>query len=320
MVMYTNYKCITYLNAGTQNSGGKEPKILKVRAQGFKHYEVDKKKYSFERPYLLAKGPYGEIIVGNNAKGAHHLVVFDEKLQFLKIIGSEGEGDGKFWFIRGIAVDEIGHLYVTDSKQHCVQKFTLDNGEFDSQFGKPGTGNGEFNVPAGLLISKSNFLFVCDRMNDRIQVFNGKDYLYKIEETDDHDKTHYFKEPVDLAFNNSETVLFVTYWRNHIIQAFTPLGVRLKIVDFPSGFRLQHPNGIYFTSDGRLLVSAVDHVYILKDNTWTAVKPILVPAIDSQPPSNAFGDYIGVLMMNNGKILITDGVNGYDQLFIVPTK
>ena len=82
MVMYTNYKCITYLNVGTQNSGGKEPKMLEVKAQGFKHYELAKKKYSFDKPSLLAKGPNGEIIVGNNNAGAHHLVVFNEKLQF----------------------------------------------------------------------------------------------------------------------------------------------------------------------------------------------------------------------------------------------
>ena len=297
---------------GTQNS---EP--IKVKAKGIKVYKEEETEYSFKLPYLLAKGPHNEIIVGNNEEGIHHLVVFDENLQFLKTIGSEGQGDGKFRFVRGIALDKEGCLYVTDGYLHCIQKFTLDDGKFHSQFGKEGRKNGEFNGPAGLLISKSNLLFVCDRMNHRIQVFREGEYLFKIGESADYKNLGYFNEPVDLTFNNSETELFVTDWRNDKIKTFTPLGVPLKAVDFPSGLRLQHPNGIHFTSDGRLLVSALNYVYIFKDNTWSAIKPIVS---DSQSQINNIGDYIGVLMMDNGNILITDGVLGNDQLILIPNK
>ena len=306
---------------GTQNSSGQKPIEVKVKkAKGFKDYEADNEKHSFTIPYLLAKGPHGEIIVGNNAEGAHHLVVFDENLQFLKTIGSEGEGNGEFKFVRGIAIDNKGYLYVTDGSRHCIQKFSLDDKKCISQFGKKGINNGEFNGPTGLLISKTNFLFVCDRKNDRIQVFYKEEYLYKIGESDDYENLRYIKEPVDLTFNNSETELFVTDWCNHEIKTFTPLGAPLKVVDFPSSLPLHKPNGICFTSDGRLLVSAKDYVYILKDNTWSAIKPDIEPAIVSKPESNQTiktGDYIGVLMMSNGNILITDGFHGSNQLILI---
>ena len=304
---------------GIQNKGA--PKIKEMKATAIKNYKVDNADYKFHLPYLLAKGPKGEIIVGNNSDPdkVHHLVVFNEQLQNPKIIGSQGEGKGKFQFIRGIALDKKGHLYVTDGRLHCIQKFTLDDGKFISQFGTEGRENGEFKEPAGLLISESNFLFVCDRKNDRIQVFNGENYLYKIGESDDKRTLNYFEEPVDLTFNNSETELFVTDWRKHKIKTFTPLGVPLKAVDLPSGLKLLNPNGIYFTSDGHLLVSAVNYVYILKDNTWSAIKPIVKSVSGSQPASNQtnIGDYIGVLMMSNGDILITDGIKGSNQLIVI---
>ena len=292
---------------GIQNKGDQE--IKGVKATVIKKYEKDNAEYSFHLPYLLAKGPNGEVIVGNNSEKVHHLVVFDEKLKVSKIIGGEGDGNGKFRFIRGIALDKEGYLYVTDGKLDCIQKFTLNDGKFISQFGNKGSQNGEFNKPAGMLISQSNFLFVCDRKNDRIQVFCGDKFLFKIEGN--------FSEPVDLAFNNSETELFVTNWRNHKIQAYTPLGVPLKSVNIPGNFTLHHPNGIYFTSDGRLLVSALDYVYILKDNTWSAIKPIIESATNPQSAPIKPGDYIGVLMMNNGNILITDGINGKNQLILI---
>ena len=73
----------------------------------------------FEWPFLLANGPHGELIVGNNSPSVTHLVVFNEHLQFLQVISSE---NGMFKRICGIAIDMDGFLYVTDCLLNCIQK------------------------------------------------------------------------------------------------------------------------------------------------------------------------------------------------------
>ena len=48
--------------------------------------ESTKQLYTFEWPYLLAKGLNGELLVGNNHKDAKHLVVFDKQLKYSRVI------------------------------------------------------------------------------------------------------------------------------------------------------------------------------------------------------------------------------------------
>lgn len=270
-------------------------------------YGPTEQKFYF--PYLLAKGPQGELIVGNNSADTKHLVVFDKQLQYLRVIGSKGNGNGKFEFIRGIAVDNEGVLYVSDGSLHCIQKFILHNGQFISQFGKKGTNHGEFNQPAGLLISHSNMLFVCDRQNHRIQVFQFDNFLYEFGQQESGS----LNEPVDLTFSSSEQELFVTDWRNDSILVFTPIGKFLRKITAISNapHALEFSNGIFFIQDGHLLVGSKNNVLILKeDGTFVA-------AIQGKCESmKIFEDCIGVIMMNNGNIVISDGRRGNNRLIV----
>ena len=45
------------------------------------------------------------------------------EVTFLNKWGSEGSGDGQFYFPRGIAVSDTGHVYVVDSGNHRIQRF-----------------------------------------------------------------------------------------------------------------------------------------------------------------------------------------------------
>ena len=49
--------------------------------------------------------------------------------------GSEGSGDGQFYSPNGIAVDSSGNVYVADTENQRIQKFTTD-GEFITAMGK----------------------------------------------------------------------------------------------------------------------------------------------------------------------------------------
>ena len=70
----------------------------------------------------------------------------------------------------GVAVDEQDNIYVSDSKNHCIIKFSGD-GAFLRTIGRYGSGHGEFSSPRGLKVIEGQ-LYVCDVGNGRVQIFN----------------------------------------------------------------------------------------------------------------------------------------------------
>ena len=274
---------------------------------------------SFVWRCLLANGPNGEVIVGNNTDSVKHLVVFDEQLNTdcPQVIGEEGNKDGKFQCISGIAVDKDGFVYASDFKLHRIQKFTLE-GEFVSKFGTKGIGNGEFNEPFGLTFSRCNLLFICNRQNHRIQVFqvlqDEHNYFYKFGQFSNEGVPSTFNQPVDLTLNNKEDKLFVTDWSNHRVQVLEPNGQYLtKIENGPDiPFNLKGPDGIFFTPDNHLLVSSTDCVLIFKEDYGSFVAAIK----GKHDGIKMFDDCIGVVMMRNGKIVVADGLDGTNRLIV----
>ena len=270
--------------------------------------EYGPNKHSLSWPYLLAKTPNGELVVGNNSTAAKQIVVFDKELKYLRDIGSKIYEKDVHKVIRGIAVDKNGFIYVTEGKEHCIHKFRLDDGEFISKFGEEGSDEGQFRHPAGLLVTQGNgLLFVCDRHNHRIQVFqdNGK-FFYEFGKFGHRyiQEPGTFNEPVDIAINKSETMLFVTDWRNNRVQMLTPGGkFRSQIKNIPN---LKQPNGIFFTPDDHLLVTSTDHVLIFKEDGK------FVSSIEGG--KERFTDCIGIVMMENKKIVISDGHYGTNRL------
>ena len=249
-------------------------------------------------PYLMAKGPNNEVIVCNNS--TCQLVIFDEQLQYSRVIGGRGNGNGKFQNITGITLDNKGYLYVADHSLHCIQKFTL-NGQFVSQFGSYGTNEGQFNGPHGLVLSQSEYLFVCDDNNHRIQVFSNEAFHCSFGQYGKDSGC--FNAPRDLTLNNNEDQLFITECINHRVQVFTPSGQFLRIfghfTDVP--FNLQHPVGIHYTPDNHLLISSCDDHCVLvfeEDGRF-------VSAIEGiYQGKKRFTKPCGVIMMDNGEIVI----------------
>ena len=251
-------------------------------------------------PHFLARGPHNELLVRDVELDV--LVVFDEHFQYSHAIGGSGYGYGRFSCMTGVAADKNGHLYIADRDLHCIQKLQLKGGKFICQFGSKGSAAGLFNCPCALLLSQSGLLFVCDTENYRIQVFKNERFYYSFGKRGT--KPGAFNQAIDLTMNNSEDQLFVTDSKNHRIQLFTPKGQFLKVFSNFIGVPIYvlNPSGVHYTPDGHLLISAgiTNSVLVFQEDGK------FVSSIEGfYQDKRRFVNPRGIMMMNNGQIVIT---------------
>src|SRR5262249_45810424 len=68
---------------------------------------------------------------------------------FLGKFGSQGNGEGQFFDPEAVAVDHNGNIFVADSGNHRIEKFT-NTGVFLLQWGSMGSAEGQFHTPDGV--------------------------------------------------------------------------------------------------------------------------------------------------------------------------
>src|SRR5437667_7282583 len=87
--------------------------------------------------------------------------------------GGSGSGQGQFDFPSGVAVDAVGDVYVCDTGNRRIQKFTTD-GAFITAWGTFGFGPRQFIGPWGVAVSPNGEVFVTDNGGgQRVEVFTS---------------------------------------------------------------------------------------------------------------------------------------------------
>jgi hypothetical protein len=78
---------------------------------------------------------------------------------------------GQFYKPFDLSLDSQGNVYVADSGNHRIQKFSPD-GEFLSSYGRKGQGPGEFQIMGGIAVDKKGQMVVTDRSTNRLKVLS----------------------------------------------------------------------------------------------------------------------------------------------------
>ncbi len=93
------------------------------------------------------------------------------ELEFIKTIGEMDSLDDEviFFMPTDIGFDLKGNIYVLDSGNHRIQKFSPD-GEYLTTLGGQGQGPGEFQYPQSLSIDSEGYLYISDMGNRKIHV------------------------------------------------------------------------------------------------------------------------------------------------------
>src|SRR6476469_4422091 len=187
--------------------------------------------------------------------------------------------DDSFHFPTGIAVDNKGDVYVSDSWNDRVQKFT-SNGKFITKWGTRGSADGQFRFPTGIAVDNKGDVYVSDFSNDRVQKFtsNGQ-FITKWGTSGSadgqfgRDDDTFFTGPAGIAVDNKGDV-YVSDFSNDRVQKFTSNG---KFITkwgtsgsadgqfrFPTGIEVDNKGDVYvgdslnmriqkFTSNGKFI-------------------------------------------------------------------
>jgi sugar lactone lactonase YvrE len=126
----------------------------------------------FSVPHEVLADDEGNIWVVDNHRAIH----FDQAGNVLQVMG-EGWYDEEEYFFdtpRGIAMDSLGNLYVSDQGHHRIQVFTISDGiatyaETIGESGAPGDDDNHFNSPAQIDFDSQDRLYIVDRSNFRVQ-------------------------------------------------------------------------------------------------------------------------------------------------------
>ena len=109
-----------------------------------------------------------EVMVCNRDDG---VMVYTKELEYMRKIGSHGDGPGQFGAIWGVSSDEHGNLYVSDEVKSCVHVFS--NGEFLHSFGCGEDGEKVLSLPRGVCVA-GQYVYVVNYGKHCMSVFTTK--------------------------------------------------------------------------------------------------------------------------------------------------
>jgi predicted membrane-bound mannosyltransferase/DNA-binding beta-propeller fold protein YncE len=179
----------------------------------------------FQAPRSLAVAPDGTIYVADSRNNRiQHLNAKGEFINSWGRFADVAQGDapgGTFNEPWGIAVAPNGNVYVVDTWNYRVQKFTAA-GKFISMWGTNGFGNTpmEFYGPRGVTVDKKGNVYVVDTGNKRIVVFDAKDNYLTQFGTPGMEAGE-LDEPVGIALDDNGLAYITDTW-NQRVQVFAP--------------------------------------------------------------------------------------------------
>ncbi len=281
----------------------------------------------FNAPRGIKIGPDGSIYVADSRNHRiQHLSPTGEVLQSWGSFADRSQGaapGGTFNEPWDIAVAQDGSVFVSDTWNHRIQKFTAD-GQFVKEWGYFGQGEAPdaFWGPRGLDIDPQGHLYVMDTGNNRVVIFDQEgNFISQFGEAGLD--AGQFSEPVDLAIDPKNGNVFITDAWNLRIQEFTPsAGVEIftpvaswDIAGWAGQSLDNKPYIAISPTTGNLLVTDPEMPRVLEfqqDGTFVRGWGQFSTTTDG------FGLASGVAVSPEGDVWVSDGANNFLLRFILP--
>ncbi len=281
---------------------------------------------SLNMPRKIAFAPDGSFYVGDT--GSHEILHFAADGAFINRWGSfanlaDGNAPGgTFYEPWGIAVAPDGSVFVADTWNHRIQKFTAD-GQFVKMWGFFGqdVSPEAFWGPRDLAFDSRGQLYITDTGNKRIAIFDQDGNFISQFGSPGIDPGQ-FDEQVGIAIDTQDRLYITDTW-NQRVQVFqiepttaTPSFVRSWDIYGWFGQSLDNKPYIAVDSRGSVFVNDPEGYRILQFNedgqfirTWGDV---------GSNPEGGFGLPTGIGVDSDGRVWVVDGVNKTLLRFTLP--
>ena len=189
--------------------------------------------------------PQDRVYVFNRSE--HPVIIFDRDGKFIK-----SWGEGLFNNAHGAYMSSDGYIYLADSGNHTVRKFTTE-GELLMTLGtedRPGTDGKPFNKPTGVALSSSGEIFVSDGYGNRRMHKYSPDGKLLMSWGEEGVGIGQFALPHGVFVDKQDRV-FVADRENHRLQIFTPQG---KFITQWTDFRECLPCTLFIDADNIIYV------------------------------------------------------------------
>ena len=279
----------------------------------------------FNAPRGIAFAPDGTFYVADSRN--NRIEHFSAEGEFLGAWGSFANAEtgdaplGTFYEPWGVAVAPDGSVYVTDTWNHRVEKFSADGKPLRmwGSFGQAETPDA-FWGPRGIIVDSQGRVYIADTGNKRIVVFDGEGNFLTQFGSAGIDPGQ-FDEPVGIALD-SEGNLYVADTWNQRVQVFASL---------ESGFaplRQWDIAGWYGESlDNKpfIAVDAENHVFVTDPEGYrvlefTSEGEFIQAWGDYGESLQGFGLASGIAVDSEGNVWVTDAGNHRVMKFILPQE
>ena len=238
----------------------------------------------------VAIAPTGEVVIVDHGNG--YVVVLDDKLKLLKVIGQEIGNSG---LVRpyGVAVTD-NVIAVSDCDSHQVKKYHFLQGKFLSVIGCYGENNGQFDYPKGLAFNNNKLLYVVDGRNNRVQVFQ-EDNTFAFSFGKNGNNPGQFHSPGGIAINPNNNVLVTDA---NCIHLFTHNG------QFMQKIETDNPYAITISPTSYLITS--HHGDDNKIRVWSPTYQLINQFGKKGPKQGEFNNIYGMAIDSSGTICVAE--------------